>query len=93
VAALLLFPAGCASERQRVQETEQMLIAAGFPAERANIPEKEAQLRALPPHQLLAQPIEIAGQPTTGYVYRRPGRAIASLSATRRRSRPSTRRR
>jgi hypothetical protein len=71
-AALLLLPAGCESERQRVQETEQMLIAAGFHAEPADSPEKEAQLRALPPHQFLAQPIEVGGRRTTGYVYADP---------------------
>jgi hypothetical protein len=72
VAALLVLCAGCVSERERWEETEQMLVAAGFKMEPADTPEKQAELAALPPHKLLAQPLQAGGKQTTGYVYADP---------------------
>jgi hypothetical protein len=69
---VVLLGAGCETERDRVVRTEQMLAAAGFHMEPATTPEREAQLMALPPHRLLAQPLQVAGTATTGYVYADP---------------------
>ena len=70
--ALALLCAGCASERARVEETEQMLAAAGFHVQPADTSERQAQLAALPPHKLLAQGLQVGGSETTGYVYADP---------------------
>jgi hypothetical protein len=72
VIVLLALVAGCASERERVQQTEQMLIASGFRMELADTPEKQAALARLPPHKLLMQPLEAGGKATAGYVYADP---------------------
>jgi hypothetical protein len=69
---LLLLASACASERDRIAETEQMLTAAGFTMQPADTPERQAQLANLPPHQLLAQEIEAGGVPRTAYVYADP---------------------
>ena len=54
LAALLL--AGCAAiQRREAQDTEQLLAAAGFQAKPAETPEKLANLRAMPPRQLVAR--------------------------------------
>lgn len=72
VVALLLLGAGCASERERVEETEQILAAAGFKREPADTPKKQAQLAALPPHKLLNQQLQSGGMQATGYIYADP---------------------
>ena len=72
VAALLLLLGGCATEQARVQETEQMLAAAGFGVKPANTPQQQAQLASLPPHRVLAQPRRVGNADTVGYVYADP---------------------
>jgi hypothetical protein len=46
-----------------------MLAAAGFKMLPADTPERQAQLAILPPHQLLVQHLNAAGNDTDGYVY------------------------
>jgi hypothetical protein len=70
LAAALLVAAGCASDK--VPETEQMLVAAGFQMEPADTPERQAELASLPPHRLLAQSLQVGGAPAVGYVYADP---------------------
>jgi hypothetical protein len=90
VAVLLFANAGCSSESEQHQETERMLIAAGFHAEPADTPEKQAPLETLPPHTLVAEPLRVGGSETRAYVYADPDVChCASLSATRRFIRPS----
>jgi hypothetical protein len=75
VAALLLLvltATSCETERERVAQAEQLLAAAGFRMQPADTPERQAQLNALPPHQLLAQPLQVNGQSTVGYIYADP---------------------
>ena len=72
VVALLLIGAGCVSERAQVEETEQMLAAAGFRMEPADTPERQAQLVTLPPHRLLMPQLRAGNQDTVGYVYADP---------------------
>ena len=58
VLALLiaLTVAGCAAiQRREAQDTEQLLAAAGFQAKPADTPEKLANLRTMPPRQLVAR--------------------------------------
>lgn len=69
---LLLLCSGCTSERDRVQSTEQILVAAGFKTELADTPEKQAQLASLPPHKLLVQQVSIGDRQVPGYVYADP---------------------
>ncbi|MBV9522049.1 MAG: hypothetical protein JO010_04615 [Alphaproteobacteria bacterium] len=69
IAALSLL-CGCATAE--IQDTEQMLAAAGFAMRPADTPEKQAQLAAMPPHRLLTQPLQAGGTETTGYVYADP---------------------
>ena len=45
VVALLLLGAGCASERERVEETEQILAAAGFTGTRRHAEKASAARR------------------------------------------------
>ena len=48
--------AGCAAtQRREAKATEQLLVAAGFQAQPADTPEKLANLRAMPPRQLVSQ--------------------------------------
>jgi hypothetical protein len=48
--------AGCAAiQRSEAKDTEQLLAAAGFQAKPADTPEKLANLRAMPPRQLVSQ--------------------------------------
>jgi hypothetical protein len=70
VGGLVLLCAGCASTA--VQDTEQMLSAAGFQMRVADTPQKQAQLAALPPHQLVSQRLDKGSSETTGYVYADP---------------------
>jgi hypothetical protein len=54
IAALPL--AGCAAiQRSEARDTEQLLAAAGFQAKPADIPEKLANLRTMPPRKLVSQ--------------------------------------
>jgi hypothetical protein len=70
--ALLLCCAACASTA--VEDTEQMLSAAGFQMRVADAPGKQAQMAALPPHRLVAQRLDTGGGESTGYVYADPDR-------------------
>jgi hypothetical protein len=69
---LLLCCAACASTA--VEETEQMLSAAGFQMRFADTSGKRAQLAALPPHRVVAQRLDAGGSETMGYVYADPDR-------------------
>jgi len=71
-AALAILLAGCVSEQSRVQDTEQMLAAAGFVEKPANTPAREAQLAALPPFRIQSQQIRAGNADTVGYVYADP---------------------
>jgi hypothetical protein len=57
LALLIALPlAGCAAiQRSEARDTEQLLAAAGFQAKPADTPEKLANLRAMPPRQLVSQ--------------------------------------
>jgi hypothetical protein len=68
----LLVLANCASERAIVEQTEQMLAAAGFTMVPAATPERQAQLAALPPHRLLTQYLRIGDKERIGYIYADP---------------------
>ena len=68
-AAVLLSLSGCATEAMRVQDTEQMLAAAGFGAKPADTPQRQAQLATLPPHLLMMQPRPAGNAETIIYVY------------------------
>ena len=74
--AFVLLPAmlaaACASEQAEVQQTEQMLAAAGFRMQPADTPQRQAQLAATPPRQLLTQTLQVGGKPTAGYIYADP---------------------
>jgi hypothetical protein len=70
VAVPLLACAGCASDSELHKDTERMLIAAGFQVEPADTPQKQEQLRALPPHTLL--PVPVGAGETIDYVYADP---------------------
>jgi len=72
VLAPALLVAVCASEQAQVQQTEQMLAAAGFQMQPADTPQRQAQLMATPPHQLLTQTLRVGGKTTPGYVYADP---------------------
>lgn len=68
----LLVLCGCVSERERVEDMEQTLAAAGFKMQAADTPDKQTQLATLPPHKLLLQQLKVGDTPTTGYVYSDP---------------------
>lgn len=70
--ALALISAGCVSEQSRVQETEQMLVAAGFIEKPASTPDRQNQLATLPPYKILSQEIHVGNGDTYGYVYADP---------------------
>lgn len=53
VAGVLL--AACETERQIVQAREDTLVAAGFSFQPANTPERQAELKTLPPHTFAYQ--------------------------------------
>ena len=72
VLAPVLVVAACASEQAEVQQKEQMLLAAGFQMQPADTPQRQAQLMATPPHQLLTQTLQVGGKTTLGYVYADP---------------------
>jgi hypothetical protein len=72
MAALFFLCAGCVSERDRWEETEQMLIAAGFKMQPADTPERQTQLATLPPHKLMWQSLRAGGTQTMGYIYADP---------------------
>jgi hypothetical protein len=63
-----LLCAGCAViERSEVRETTHLLTAAGFRVRPADTAEAQAQLAALPPHKLVAEP-HLQGI-ATGFAY------------------------
>lgn len=51
--ALLL--AACVSERERAQDTENLLAAAGFDAVPATTADRQQEMASLPPNQLLSR--------------------------------------
>jgi hypothetical protein len=63
----------CACATSEIEDSEQMLAAAGFAMEPATTPELVAQLQALPPHRLLMQAPAASGTPPS-YVYADPDR-------------------
>ena len=69
---VMLALAGCASEADIVQGTEQMLAAAGFRAQPADTPQRLAELGQLPPHLLMMQPRKSGDTETVRYVYGDP---------------------
>ena len=51
-----LLGAGCATiQRYNASETERLLTAAGFQMRRADTPERQADLRSLPPHRVVSR--------------------------------------
>lgn len=71
-AVAALVPAGCVSEQSRVENSEQMLVAAGFVEKPATSPERQQQLATLKPYKVLRQPVQVNGQDTFGYLYADP---------------------
>ncbi len=77
-AALLLagtisiFCTGCQSTQSQVENTEQMLAAAGFEEKPANTPQREQQLASLPPFKLLRRDLPPGRPVSFGYVYADP---------------------
>ncbi|HTR15543.1 MAG TPA: hypothetical protein VMI52_00745 [Acetobacteraceae bacterium] len=65
---VLLGLAGCVSEREILQQREDMLAAAGFRFLPANTPERRASLASQPPH-ILARHVE---GDRVGYVFADP---------------------
>jgi hypothetical protein len=57
LALIIALPlAGCAAiQRSEARDKEQLLAAAGFQAKPADTPEKLANLKAMPPRQLVAR--------------------------------------
>ena len=57
LALIIALPlAGCAAiQRSEARDTEQLLAAAGFQAKPAETPEKLANLKTMPPRQLVAR--------------------------------------
>jgi hypothetical protein len=70
LALLVALPlAGCAAiQRSEAKNTGKLLAAAGFQAKPADTPEKLANLRAMPPRQLVSQ----AKDGTVVYAYADP---------------------
>ena len=66
------FLAACATQQSISQQTEQMLVAAGFLEKPADTPKRQARLAALPPYHILSQRVNAGGQDTVGYVYADP---------------------
>jgi hypothetical protein len=64
--------AGCVSQQSETQNTEQMLVAAGFLEKPADTPKRQARLAALPPFRVVSQHITAGGQDTVGYAYADP---------------------
>ena len=62
----------CVTPQMQAQNTENMLIAAGFLEKPANTPQRQAKLAALPPFRILSQRVTAGGQDTVGYVYADP---------------------
>jgi hypothetical protein len=71
-AASVLLVAGCVSDQSRVEDTERMLVAAGFVERPANTPARESQLATLPPYNIQSQQIRVGGTYTVGFVYADP---------------------
>jgi hypothetical protein len=67
-----LFLSACATQQSISQQTEQMLVAAGFLEKPANTPKRQARLAALPPYHVLSQRVNAGGKDTVGYVYADP---------------------
>ena len=55
MAAAAVLLAGCATEQQIVAGQENMLAAAGFVARPADTPERQTNLKTLPPHKFIFQ--------------------------------------
>jgi len=54
LAAPVLLGAGCAAiERYQVRDTQRMLAAAGFQLHPADSPERQEELRSIPPHRIV----------------------------------------
>jgi len=53
MAALGLMLAGCVSQRQLVQNKEDMLAASGFTFTPADTPQRQAEMKKLPPHRFV----------------------------------------
>jgi hypothetical protein len=68
MAAAGMLLAGCTTERQIVQNKEDMLAASGFTIRPANTPERQAEMKNLPPHKFVYQ--ERNGKPV--YLYADP---------------------
>lgn len=47
--------AACVTEQERVQDTENLLAAAGFDAVPATTPERQQEMAGLPPNKLLSR--------------------------------------
>jgi hypothetical protein len=70
--ALVVCLAACVSQASRVQDKEQMLVAAGFLEKPASTPQRQAHLASLPPFSVLSQQLQVGGVDTIGYVYADP---------------------
>lgn len=55
IAAVVLVLGGCATEQEIVQGRENMLAAAGFTARPADTPQRQTELKTLPPHKFIYQ--------------------------------------
>ncbi len=55
MAAAAMLLAGCVTQQEIVQGQENMLSAAGFVARAADTPERQANLKTLPPHKFIFQ--------------------------------------
>ena len=68
IVAACLAVAGCMTPRQRAEDRENLLAAAGFTVLPANTPTRVASLRGLPPNKVVQQPVG----DTVRYVYADP---------------------
>jgi hypothetical protein len=64
--------AACVTPQMQAQQTENMLIAAGFLQKPADTPRRQARLAALPPFRVLSQQVTASGRDTVGYVFADP---------------------
>ncbi len=60
------------SQQSQVEDTEQMLAAAGFVAKPAETPVRLQQLATLKPFQIQRQLVPVSGGQTFGYLYADP---------------------
>jgi hypothetical protein len=71
--ALIAFGlAACVTPQMQAQNTEQMLVAAGFLEKPANTPQRVARMNALPPMRILSQRVTVGGHDSVGYVFADP---------------------